>query len=135
MATDTTAIASPTSVITSTVDRYFAMWNETDAGRRDELIELAWTDSGRYVDPLLEAQGHEALAEMVAAVQAQFPGHRFARVSEIDAHHDVLRFAWELVGPDGTVAAGGVDCCVVASDGRLDSVTGFLGELKPLASS
>ena len=56
---------------TTTVDTYLATWNETDPKRRSQLIERAWADGGRYVDPMLEAQGHAALGEMVAGVQAQ----------------------------------------------------------------
>ena len=115
--------------IAATVDAYFAMWNEPDPARRAEVIEQAWSPDGRYVDPLLEAQGHAALSEMVAAVHAQFPGHRFRRVSGIDAHHDELRFGWELVGPDGALTAAGLDLGALAEDGRLRRVTGFFGEL------
>jgi hypothetical protein len=115
--------------ITTTVDTYFAMWNETDAALRAQYIERAWADDGRYVDPVLEAEGHAALGEMVAGVHAQFPDHRFRRVSGIDSHHEELRFAWALAAPDGTIAAAGIDIGELASDGRLRKITGFLGEL------
>ena len=114
----------------TTVDAYFAMWNEPDPSRRTAHIEQAWAGECRYVDPVLEAEGHAGLAEMVASVHAQFPGHRFRRVSGIDAHHDQVRFAWELVGPDGAVAGAGVDVGALAPDGRLQSVSGFFGELE-----
>ena len=117
------------SNITTTVDTYLAMWNETDAVRRGDDIERAWAGDGSYIDPQLEARGHAALSEMVAAVHTRFPGYRFRRASGIDAHHNVLRFAWELVGPDGPVAVSGVDVGVLSPDGRLQSITGFFGEL------
>jgi hypothetical protein len=66
---------------------------------------------------------------MAATMQAHYPGHRFRRASGIDAHHDHLRFAWELVTPDGTVALAGMDVGEVAGDGRLRRITGFFGEL------
>ena len=121
--------------IAATVAAYFAMWNEPDEARRAEVIEQAWSPDGRYLDPLLEAQGHAALSEMVEAVHARFPGHRFRRVSGIDAHHDELRFAWELVGPDGSLAAAGLDLAALAGDGRLRRVTGFFGELPQEAAA
>jgi hypothetical protein len=114
--------------VTATVDSYLAMWNEPDAALRAEHIERAWTVDGKYADPLLDAEGHAALGEMVGAVHAQYPGHRFRRVSGIDAHHDLVRFAWELVAPDGTLTVGGVDVAEVAPDGRLERVAGFFGE-------
>jgi hypothetical protein len=123
------------SDVTTTVDTYLAMWNETDAARRAELIARAWAGDGRYVDPLLEAEGHAALNEMVAGVQAKFPGHRFRRLSGVDTHHDELRFAWELVAPDGAVVVAGIDVGTLAADRRLRRITGFFGELPQPAAA
>ena len=117
------------SDVTTTVDTYLAMWNEPDPVARAELIERAWTPDGRYRDPLLEADGHVALSEMVAAVHEQYPGQRFRRLSGIDLHHDQARFAWELSGDDGTVTVQGLDVAELAGDGRLACVTGFFGDL------
>jgi hypothetical protein len=114
---------------TRIVEQYFAMWNEPDSARRRALIEQTWTADGRYVDPLQEAAGPEALSAMVAAVHTQYPGFRFRQVRGIDQHHDQLRFAWELVAPDGSTAAAGLDIAAVSADGRLRQVVGFLGEL------
>ena len=63
---------------------------------------------------------------MVAAVHERFPGYHFRRIGEIDRHHDRLRFAWELAPEGGPVFAGGVDFGVVAADGRLKTITGFI---------
>ena len=115
--------------VATTVDTYLAMWNETDPGRRAEHIRQAWVEDGRYVDPLLEAEGHAALGDMVAGVHEQFPGHRFRRTSGIDSHHDQVRFAWELAAPDGAVTVAGIDLGELAPDGRLRAIAGFFGEL------
>jgi len=117
------------SDVVAVVDTYLEMWNEMDPGRRAEQIERAWTSDGSYVDPLLEASGHAALSQMVDGVHAQFPGHRFRRQSGIDNHHDRVRFAWDLVAPDGAVTVAGVDVGVLDDDGRLASIMGFFGEL------
>jgi hypothetical protein len=122
------------SDITKTVDTYLAMWNEIDPARRGEHIERAWASDGRYVDPQLEAEGHTALNDMVAAVQARFPGHRFRRVSGIDNHHGQLRFAWELAAPSGSIVVAGIDVGELRSDGRLQRMTGFFGELPARAA-
>lgn len=110
------------------VDAYLAAWNEPDPDRRAQLVERAWTADGRYRDPMLEADGRAAIAELAAGVQAAYPGTTFRRTTEIDGHHDSLRFGWELAGPDGTVVAG-LDVAELAPDGRLRSVTGFFGEV------
>lgn len=114
---------------TATIERYFAMLNETDTERRAALTRQAWTEDAAYYDPLTEAAGHEALSDMVAAVHAQFPGQRFVRTSGIDAHHGLVRFGWELAGPDGAVTVAGIDVGIVAPDGRLSRIAGFFGPL------
>ena len=115
--------------VTTTVDTYFAMWNEDFPGRRAELIEQAWAADGAYIDPLLQADGYPALTAMVEAVHEKFPGYRFRRLSGVDVHHDHARFAWDLAGPDGTVAVAGIDVAELAPDGRLQRITGFFGDL------
>ena len=120
------------SDVTTTVDTYLAMWNETDPGRRAELIEQAWAADGTYVDPLLQAEGHDGLSAMVEGVHQQFPGYRFRRQSSVDVHHEShARFAWDLAADDGTVAVAGIDVAELAADGRLQRITGFFGELAP----
>src|SRR5438876_10832239 len=117
------------------VDTYLAAWNETDPKRRAQLIERAWASDGRYADPMLAAEGHAPLGEMVAGVQAKFPGHRFRRRSGVDAHHDQLRFAWDLVAPDGAVAVAGVDAGTVTSDGRVERIPAVLAAAPATAAA
>jgi hypothetical protein len=121
-------MTTETSTLTDVVDTYIDMWNEEDADRRAELIRRAWTDDARYRDPLLEADGPAGLSDMVATVHGHYPGHRFRRTSGIDAHHDLARFGWELVAPDGAVFVAGVDVATVAEDGRLRTIAGFFGD-------
>jgi SnoaL-like domain len=117
------------SDLVTTVDTYLSAYGEPDAARRAELIGQVWAADGRLVDPPLAAEGHGGISDMAAAVQQQFAGHRFRRVSGIDEHHGQFRFAWELVGPDGTVAVSGMDVGELAEDGRLRRITGFFGDL------
>jgi hypothetical protein len=111
--------------INTIVEQYIASWNEADPERRRALVSETWTDGGSYVDPLMAGRGADAIAAMIGAAQAQFPGHRFELSFGPDAHNGNVRFAWSLVGGAGPVAAG-VDFATVAPDGRLDAVTGFL---------
>ena len=118
-----------TKDVTATVDAYFAMWNEADTRKRARHIKEAWADNGRYVDPSRDAEGHAALSEMVEVARDQFPGFTLRRSTGIDAHHDYLRFAWQAVAPDGSVPLAGIDVGVLAPDGRLQKITGFVGDL------
>jgi len=110
---------------TDLVDRYIAIWNETDDERRRNLIARTWTEDSTYLDPLMGGEGRGGIDAMIRGVQAQFPGLLFRRTSEVDAHNDRIRFAWEL-GPEGGPAlAGGVDFGVIVGD-RFQTITGFL---------
>lgn len=117
-------------VAKTTVERYFAMWNEPDADRRAGYVARAWAEDGRYLDPALQAEGHEALGQMVEGVHAQFPGCRLRQVGAIDMHHNTIRFGWELVDAEQSVVVAGIDVGVLAPDGRLQSITGFFGDLE-----
>ena len=108
------------------IERYIACWNEGDAARRRALVAATFAGDATYCDPILQGEGHAGIDALIAAAQAQFPGLRFRRRGGADAHHDRLRFAWEL-GPAGAAAiAGGTDMAVLAADGRLAAVTGFI---------
>lgn len=114
---------------TTVIDDYLAALTEGDATQRARLVERAWATDGRFVDPLLDVQGHAGIGDIALAVREQFPGHTFRRTSGIDAHHDRVRFAWALVGPgpDASVAVAGIDVGRVAEDGRLQEIVGFYG--------
>jgi hypothetical protein len=118
-----------TTDLTTAIDTYLAAWNETDPAQRAELIGQVWATDGRLIDPPLASEGHAGISDHIAALHAQFPGHRFRRASGVDAHHDYLRVAWELVGPDGSVALAGMDVGEFNANGRLQRVTGFFGPL------
>ena len=106
--------------------RYIATWNETDPDARRTAVADLFTSDARYVDPLADASGHEALDATIGAVQAQFPGFRFRLAGPVDGHHDQARFTWEL-GPDGAEAPiVGFDVAVTDGNGRIRSVHGFL---------
>jgi hypothetical protein len=115
------------TAIATVVDGYIAAWNETEPERRRELIAETFTEDATYLDPLMSGEGTEGIDAMVAAAQRHYPDHRFELTHGPDAHNDRVRFAWTLYGPeDGAPVAAGVDFAVVAPDGRLRSVTGFL---------
>jgi len=106
------------------IDRYVTMWNETDAERRRALIARIWTEDARHVDPVLDAKGQAGIDEMICGVHQRFPGHRVRRTGNPDAHHDRVRFTWELAPEGGPAVVKGVDFAVVDGQ-RLQSVTGF----------
>jgi hypothetical protein len=109
------------------VEGYFAMWNEADAEARRAVVAETWTADASYLDPMFSADGHDGLDAMVAGVHQQFPGHAFRLTSEVDTHHDRVRWTWALAPvAGGAPVATGLDVAVVAADGRFSHVTGFI---------
>ncbi len=82
---------------------------------------------------MVVAEGREAIAAAIAAVQDQFPGFVFRLAGPVDAHHDQARFSWEL-GPAGQQAPiVGFDVAVTDGAGRLQTVLGFLDKVPDAA--
>lgn len=79
-------------------NRYIALWNETDPGRRKAMLADLWSDAGTYLDPLMQGQGHDQIDALIAGVHGQFPDFRFALVGQPDGYGDQVRFSWQL-GP------------------------------------
>ena len=118
---------------TAHADRYLAAWNETDPEARRAAVADVFSDDVRYTDPMVDVRGAEALAATIGAVQAQFPGFVFRLAGPADAHHDQVRFTWEL-GPEGGEAPiVGSDVALLDADGRISAVLGFLDRVPAAA--
>ncbi len=113
------------------IDTYLQTWNETDAAKRGELIAASLGADLWYRDPLLEADGLDAYDQMIAAVQAQFPGLEMRRTSGIDAHRDLVRFTWALGAPGAEPTFAGLDVAKFDDDGKLHRIIGFAGDAVP----
>jgi len=108
--------------------RYLALWNETDAARRERLLEAEWAPDAHYVDPLMQASGREQISALVGAVHQRYPGFRFNLLGNADAHGENVRFTWTL-GPSGAEdLIQGTDF-VRLDGGKLRTVTGFLDKV------
>jgi hypothetical protein len=115
------------SNVNEVVVRYLAAWNEPDPKRRRELVSKAWTDDGTYIDRVREGRGHDSLDAMIATAQGHFPGYRLHLASGIEAHHDYVRFSWVAGGtPETPLYIKGTDFAIIAADGRMKSVIGFV---------
>jgi SnoaL-like domain len=115
------------SDVNELVGRYIAAWNEPDAGARGQAVAELWTEDGTYTDPLVAVAGHRAIEAVIGGAREMFPGHVFRLMDGVDGHHDIARFRWELVPASGGESlAVGFDVVVIADDGRLRGVYGFL---------
>ncbi|UJW28525.1 hypothetical protein L3Q67_24970 [Saccharothrix sp. AJ9571] len=120
-------------------DRYVSVWNEPDATvRRDTIRELWAEDAAHVLQPpqdirqaaeglgfaatTLEARGHAALEFRVTRAHEEFvaPGaFVFRSRHNADRLHDLVKFNWEMVSPDGEVAGVGLEILVLDRDGRI----------------
>jgi hypothetical protein len=107
-------------------ERYIDLWNETDAAARKKKIAAAWTEDATYVDPMMKGEGQGEIDALIGAVHQRFPGHRFTLKGKPDGHGDRVRFSWALGAPNAAAVAEGTDFALIAGDGRLRSVSGFL---------
>jgi hypothetical protein len=113
--------------------RYIDTWNETDPDARRVAVDRLYTEDARYIDPLAAAEGREAIAAMIGAVQEQFAGFVFRLAGPVDGHHNQARFRWEL-GPAGADAPiVGFDVAVCDDSGRIQTVLGFLDKVPAAA--
>jgi len=137
------AIATPetrTREAEHLADRYVALWNEADPERRRRLIAELWTEDGSQIlqppqemreiaaspgigmAATLEARGHAELEARAATSYERWVGSdglSFRRRDDVDRLHDVVKFHWEAVSPNGEVTAVGLDFLILATDGRI----------------
>lgn len=118
------------SDITGTVERYLALWNETDAVARKDGIAEVFADGATYTDPLADVAGLDGIDAVMAGAQAQFAGLTFKLLTTVDSNHNIARFSWELIPAGGGESVViGSDTAVFAEDGRIRSVYGFLDKV------
>jgi hypothetical protein len=123
----TTEPAGATVDHQAVVDRYLACWNTDDAAVRADLVRATWTDQAHYVDPLFDVTGHAELEQLLAAAREQYPGSTFRQRGGPDAHHDLVRWGWEMLDASGDLVVDGIDVAVLAADGRISHLAGFFG--------
>jgi hypothetical protein len=105
---------------------YLAVWNQPDAAARRAQMADHWAAEAEYADPLMAAQGREAICAMIEQARGQFPGHAFSLRGAPDSHRRFVRFSWDLAPEGGVRVAGGTDVVRLDADGRIAEVVGFL---------
>ena len=86
-----------------------------------EMREIA-ASAGLGMAATLEARGHAELEARAATSYEQWVGSvglSFRLRDDVYRLHDVVKFHWEAVSPDGEVAAVGLVFLVLGTDGRI----------------
>jgi hypothetical protein len=118
--------------VEETVRAYVLTWATSDASERQALLQRCWTDAGVYCDPLSRVEGRAALSDHIAGFQQSQPGFRIPLASGVDVHHEYVRFRWVMLDPNRNAVLEGFDVGELASDGRLQRITGFFGPFPPV---
>jgi hypothetical protein len=121
-------------------DRYVGLWNEAEPERRRRMIAELFTEEGAYflqppqemreiaarpgigLTAGLEARGHAELEARAATVYEEFVdrgGFELRRRDDADRVADLVKFRWEMVSADGSVAGVGLALLALATDGRI----------------
>jgi GNAT superfamily N-acetyltransferase len=119
-------------VLEAMLRTYEALWSETDAARRGELMTKCLDEDVEIVGPGYFARGYREVEEHVARFQREQPGSTPTLASGIDAHTDWARFAVNVVAPDGSVIARALDIVEFGSDRRIRRLIAFWGALPGL---
>ena len=110
-------------------DAYIRVWNEADPAERRAQLARYWSAKARYADPLMRAEGREAIAVMIEDARAQFPGYGFTLGSTPDGHDAYVRFSWGLAPAGEATLIEGTDMVRLDGDGRIAEVIGFLDKV------
>lgn len=115
------------------IDKYCKVWNEPDREKKQIALEEIWWKEGEYIDPRANLKGIEALVNHISKIQSGRPGSRVMRTSEIEIHHQIGRFRWQLEKEDKTRLPEGLDIVYFTDDGKsIKKIIGFFGELKSI---
>ncbi len=120
--------------ILQSLQAYFQAWNEPVADKRDALLKQCWADDAEYTDPGTHAKGRAALSVEIGKFLSneQLKGFSIVQASNIDVHHWVFRFQWEMRDADGDTVTPGMDYGEYDDQGRITKIVGFFGPFQAL---
>ena len=115
------------SDIQTFVQDYIAVWNESDAGKRRQLIRTLWQENACHLARTLEAVGHAGIEKRVTDAYDKWvkeKGNVFRLRDGVDGHHGTIKLRWEMLPADaasggGEVISIGFDFLVLGGDGRI----------------
>lgn len=111
------------NAVTKLVEKYIAMWNESDGRARRALLDEVFTPNATYTDPTIDAHGAAAIDEYLAAAQKNFTGMLFT-YGTVLTHHDAVHFSWQVGPAGGAPVVSGSDVAWLEG-GRISRLYGF----------
>ncbi len=102
-------------------------WLTDDAAERRRSLEQCWADDGVFIQRNSVAEGRDALAETIEQGIRNWPTGATIPTSDVEEHHNWLRYRWKIVGGDGAVYAEGLHVAERGDDGRVKMMITFNG--------
>jgi hypothetical protein len=105
------------------VDRYIAVWHESDTDLRRRGVASLWAEDGSYANEVSECRGHAAIEAVVTSAHEEFVAQGYVfTCSKAVGHHNVVRLYWDMVpASGGEVESAGFDFFILGDDGRIRS--------------
>jgi SnoaL-like domain len=107
---------------------YWMAWNEPDLDKLRGHLESAVEADVTWNDPRDSFVGIDELERGIRRLRTTKPDYSFAIVSEIDCHHQRLRYRWDMFRGERTLMEGLDVVTLGATTGRICRVDGFFGE-------
>jgi SnoaL-like domain len=111
---------------------YWTAWNEPELERIREHLVTAVTDDVEWNDPRESFVGISELEAAIRRLRTSKPDYWFAIASEIDHHHDRLRYRWDMIRNGRTLMEGLDVVTIEPSSGLIARVDGFFGDPTPI---
>ena len=111
---------------------YWSAWNEHDLDRLRTHLTVAVTDDVEWNDPRDSFVGIDELEQAIRRLRTSKPEYSFVIASEIDCHHDRLRYRWDMVRNGRTLMEGLDVVTIDPGSGRIARVDGFFGHPTPI---
>lgn len=111
--------------LASLVDRYFALWAESDAALRRAELEAVATEGVVFRDAFGSTRGRDDLNAHIGAVQVHMPGVGLRREGSVRHCQGTALADWSATGSGGEARGRGTNAFDLAPDGRIARVVGF----------
>lgn len=106
-------------------DAWFAAWGETDAAKRDALLNRCFAEDGMFRDIHTDGRGRAWLSGWIEYCQRTYPVARLVRDGAVLHCRSSVLVRWRAESADGRVTARGINYGRLTPDGTLAAVEGF----------
>lgn len=108
----------------TTWDLYTASWNAESTEQKHTLFDRCLAKTCVYADPLVRADGWQALEACMLDLQRQLPGAHFV-TTRFMSHRQTSIAVWTMMNGAGEPVGDGISHGEYDASGKLVTMTGF----------